>query len=174
MDASMAPCQQVTALLETPAVNHVVNEWDVTSEEFEEFSDGWVAAGAVVRNPDGEVPFVQPSWVDSWVLPGGSVEAGESLAEAAERELEEETGLSVTLGEPRRVVEQQIRGDGPAERSRGWFVVFEGETPDTEFGDDLGVHDDEIDRVAWFSQPPVDTPQFVDAEGMFRDCHPDW
>ncbi|MXR20254.1 NUDIX hydrolase [Halobacterium bonnevillei] len=174
MDTTRDARDQVTALLDQPNVNHVVNEWDVTSEEFEEFRDGWVAAGAVVRNPAGAVPFVEPSWVDGWVLPGGSVEAGETLAAAAERELREETGLDVEVGAPCRVVEQVIRGEDPTETARGWFVAFEGTTEDREFGDDLGVHDDEIDRVAWFAQPPTDTPQFVDAEGMFRDCHPEW
>jgi 8-oxo-dGTP diphosphatase len=174
MDTPEGPREQVTDLLDQPNVNHVVNEWDVTSEEFEKFRDGWVAAGAVVRNPSGAVPFVEPSWVDSWVLPGGSVEDGESLAAAAERELREETGLDVELGAPCRVVEQVIEGGDANETIRGWFVAFEGETADREFGDDLGVHDDEIDRVAWFARPPEDTPQFVDAVGMFRDCHPEW
>lgn len=174
MDTPEDPQTQVRALLDDASVNHVVNVWDVTSEEFEEFEDGWVAAGAVVRNPAGEVPFVEPSWADGWVLPGGSVEEGESLAETARRELREETGLTVTLGPACRVVEQRIRGDAADEHSRGWFVAFQGESADREFGDDLGVHDDEIDRAAWFAEPPEGTPQFVDAEGMFRDCHPDW
>lgn len=35
---------------------------------------------------------------DRWILPGGGIELGESPAEAAEREVLEETGLSVQVG----------------------------------------------------------------------------
>ncbi|WP_336038105.1 NUDIX hydrolase [Halobacterium yunchengense] len=162
--------EQVAALLDDGDVNHVVNEWTVAAGDFEAHSDGWVAAGAVAWNPDGEAPFVQPSWADAWVLPGGGVEPGETLAETAARELREETELDVDLVGPRRVVEQVIRSDASDRTASGWFVAYAATTDDREFGEDLGVHDDEIDRAAWFAAPPSETPQFVDAEGMFADC----
>ncbi|MDP3263115.1 MAG: NUDIX hydrolase [Tabrizicola sp.] len=37
---------------------------------------------------------------DLWCAPGGGVEAGQSLADNLAREVHEETGLTVTVGEP--------------------------------------------------------------------------
>ena len=41
----------------------------------------------------------------SWVIPGGKIHAFESIAEAAARELQEETGLTVTVGNQFKVYE---------------------------------------------------------------------
>ena len=61
-----------------------------------------VAVGAVVFK-DGQVLLVrrgQPPSEDLWAIPGGSVEIGETLQEAAEREILEETGVQIRAGEP--------------------------------------------------------------------------
>ncbi|NNG02063.1 MAG: NUDIX hydrolase [Desulfobacteraceae bacterium] len=61
-----------------------------------------VAVGAVVIH-DGRVLLVkrgQPPSEDLWSIPGGSVKLGETLQAAAEREIKEETGLTVRAGHP--------------------------------------------------------------------------
>ena len=53
-------------------------------------------ATAVVID-EGRIVLIQRADFKTWALPGGRVEAGESAAEAAIREVREETGLHVVL-----------------------------------------------------------------------------
>ena len=61
-----------------------------------------VAVGAVVFNKDKVLLVLRakPPAENYWTIPGGCVELGETLQEAAEREIREETGLSIQAGEP--------------------------------------------------------------------------
>jgi 8-oxo-dGTP diphosphatase len=59
--------------------------------------------GAVVHDERGRLLLVRRGRAPGrglWSLPGGRVEAGESAAQAVEREVLEETGLRVRAGEP--------------------------------------------------------------------------
>ena len=59
------------------------------------------AANGVVFNSQGEVLLQRRADNGWWALPGGKVDIGESVSEAAAREVWEETGLCV---KPRRLV----------------------------------------------------------------------
>ncbi|MFO8024631.1 NUDIX hydrolase [Thiohalophilus sp.] len=61
-----------------------------------------VAVGAVVRRGKAILLIqrgTEPN-AGQWTIPGGKVRAGESLQQAAEREIREETGIHIRAGEP--------------------------------------------------------------------------
>ena len=73
-------------------------EMNVYGENIEEIWEDFThmfkvieAAGGVVKNQNGEILFIYR--IGKWDLPKGKIEKGESLEQAALREVEEETGL---------------------------------------------------------------------------------
>jgi len=73
-----------------------------------------VAAAGIAFDDGGRVLLAQRAREPSrgvWSVPGGKVEAGESLSEACAREFLEETGLHVEVG-PRVDVVERIGRDG--------------------------------------------------------------
>lgn len=70
------------------------------------------AASAVVADDQGRILLARRSDNDLWTIPGGAMEPGETIAQTAVREVEEETGLVVEVvslvgiySNPRHVVE---------------------------------------------------------------------
>jgi 8-oxo-dGTP diphosphatase len=57
-----------------------------------------IAAGLLIRDNEGRILMVKPTYKDGWDIPGGYVEPGESPAQAAAREVVEELGVAVSVG----------------------------------------------------------------------------
>ncbi len=57
------------------------------------------SAGAMIRDPDGRLLILKPTYKKGWTIPGGQVDAnGESPWDACRRETREECGLVVERG----------------------------------------------------------------------------
>ena len=107
--------------------------------------DAVSAGGVVWRSTAGgtEVVLGFQRGPQRWALPKGTPEAGEELEATATREVEEETGLTVTLGEKVGVVDYWFALDGRRYHKfvHHWLI--------TPSGGDIRDHDHEFDEVAW-------------------------
>jgi ADP-ribose pyrophosphatase YjhB (NUDIX family) len=55
------------------------------------------SVNVVVTNDAGQILMIKRSDNDNWAIPGGGIELGESLAQAAVRETSEETGVDCEI-----------------------------------------------------------------------------
>lgn len=81
-----------------------------------------MAAGVLLRDDIGRVLLVEPSYKQHWDIPGGVVDAGETPWATAARELREETGLALPLGE--LLVIDNVADDG--RMPEGLVFVWDG------------------------------------------------
>jgi 8-oxo-(d)GTP phosphatase len=105
------------------------------------------AAGAVLwRNgPDGrlEVAVVHRPRYDDWSLPKGKLDRGETAAQAAAREITEETGFSCVLSRFLRAVHYSVaaKGGGRANKRVDYFSA--------RAGTGSFIPNDEVDELRW-------------------------
>lgn len=113
-----------------------------------------ISAGAIVVH-ESRVLMVRhrkPDTYDFWVCPGGGVQGSESLESAAEREVKEETGLTVRVGQL-AYIEEFFNPD--TRFIKLWFLAaFEGGTFDTSHPDTVREH---IVEAAWRTPDEVMT-----------------
>ena len=82
-----------------------------------------VSAGVLIRDRQGRVLLVEPSYKAGWEIPGGVVEDGEAPWTTAVRELHEETGLVRPRGA--LLVVDYVPGDNDSLPERLAFI-FDG------------------------------------------------
>jgi 8-oxo-dGTP pyrophosphatase MutT (NUDIX family) len=103
-----------------------------------------VAAGGVVTNKEGKVLFIYRK--DKWDLPKGKVDKGETLEEAALREVEEETGVQDLKIENflRTTYHVFKRNGGYKLKEVHWFAM-----KTTYKGPLVGEWEEGIEKVKW-------------------------
>lgn len=122
-----------------------------------------VAVGAVVTDDRDRLLVVKrgrPPAAGRWSLPGGKVEGGETLAEALAREVIEETGLRVRVGD--LVGHLEVMDD------EHHFVVL-----DFRAQVDGGRvrSGDDVDAVAWMGRAELEAAGPTDRLFGFLDEH---
>ncbi len=117
-----------------------------TSRRSDSRTETAVSAGGVVyRRGDDAIEVVICGRISDgvWGLPKGTPEDGESLEETAVREVSEETGLEVQIGEKVGVVEYWFARTGVRYHKWVHHYLFQATGGDTD------SHDLEYDRVEW-------------------------
>lgn len=126
----------------------------VEDHEMEAFRSGWVAVGIVLDERE-RVLCIRADEDETWLLPGGTLQRGESLAEGLVREVREETGVDVDPVRPHAVGSSKIVNAADRDEWTGFRVVlYEANGTDTTVDDDLGVGDESIAAADWFRELP--------------------
>jgi 8-oxo-dGTP pyrophosphatase MutT (NUDIX family) len=79
----------------------------------------------------------------TWTLPKGTPDPGETLEQTAVREVIEETGLEVRIVEPLGAIEYAFVQDGTRIQKTVHYYIME------PVGGDLSRHDAEFEQVRW-------------------------
>lgn len=107
--------------------------------------DALSAGGVVWRRTNGtvEVVLCGSRAGRAWMLPKGTPDPGETIEQTAIREVREETGLEVTLGEPLGAISYWFTFGGVRYHKQVFHWLME------PTGGDTANHDHEFDDVCW-------------------------
>jgi 8-oxo-dGTP pyrophosphatase MutT (NUDIX family) len=111
------------------------------------------SAGGLVFDEEGRVLLIRARDLRNqpvWTLPKGTLTKGETSAEAALREVREETGYRCELLRELQVVTYWFQRDGRRiKKTVRWFLMRPLEK--------VSEHDSEVDEVAWVTRAEADS-----------------
>src|SRR3954451_21181354 len=99
-----------------------------------------MGAGLLIRDEGGDVLLVEPTYKETWELPGGATEADESPAQCAGREAREELGLDLAVG---RLLCVEWQGPEP-ERNESLMWIYDGGVISPEVTSRITLPPDEL------------------------------
>ncbi|WP_433308324.1 NUDIX domain-containing protein [Micromonospora sp. CA-269861] len=73
--------------------------WTEPAAWYANLASFYAAAAALITDPAGNVLLVKPTYRDHWAFPGGYVDEGEYPHDACAREIREELGISLAVGD---------------------------------------------------------------------------
>jgi ADP-ribose pyrophosphatase YjhB (NUDIX family) len=109
---------------------------------------------------EGKILLTRREDFETWILPSGGVEDGESLAQAAIRETKEETGVDVELT---RLVGVYSR---LGSWSPGYMVLFAAKP----VGGEIKCQEGETSAVAWFAFDELPSPLSLGHKRRIQDA----
>ncbi len=112
------------------------------------------AVGAVVFKDD-KVLLVRrgrPPAMGQWAIPGGNIKLGETLQQAAEREILEETGIEIRAGDPIYSFDAIFRDEDGAVQFH--YVIID---LAADYIDGSPRPGDDADEVRWVDAQALDT-----------------
>ncbi|WP_422070988.1 MULTISPECIES: NUDIX domain-containing protein [unclassified Streptomyces] len=112
------------------------------------------SAAAIVRDERGRVLIVNPVYKERWNLPGGHLEEGELPTAAARREVREEIGLDLEIGDL-LVIAWVTRAEGSHV-----FYVFDGPQLSPEQQQAITLQESEIGEIR-FCRPEDISPSMI-------------
>lgn len=130
--------------------------------DIQKFSRGVeIVSSAVIRDSDDNVLLTQsPKWSNKWTLPGGHIEPGETIFEAAVREGQEETGLIL---KPIEIINFGELIDSKEFKRTAHFIYFH---VLCEASGELKLDDNELTDHKWLK--PEEALKLDLAEGVDR------
>jgi 8-oxo-dGTP diphosphatase len=125
-----------------------------------------VAVGAVVVK-EGKILLVKrkyPPKKGKWAIPGGSVQLGETLQAATEREIREETGLLIKAREPFHtfdLIERDSRGE----------ILFHYVIVDlhADYVSGKIIPADDVSNARWFAPDEIEGLEITETTKMLLD-----
>ncbi|MEU9182686.1 NUDIX hydrolase [Streptomyces sp. NPDC048550] len=112
------------------------------------------SAAAIVRDEQGRVLIVNPVYKERWNLPGGHLEEGELPSTAARREVREEIGLDLEIGD------LLVTAWVTREEGSHVFYVFDGPQLSPEQQQAITLQESEIGEIR-FCLPEDISPSMI-------------
>jgi 8-oxo-dGTP pyrophosphatase MutT (NUDIX family) len=108
-----------------------------------------------------------------WAFPGGGIELGEPITEALAREVREETGICVKMGELARVEEDFFYYNPADEAYHAYLFFYWCEALSTSLVSDTDVFDEESEMPRWVPLAELEPEDFQiimrDAFGLVQE-----